>query len=150
MTVREVGALTLILDCYNSNPASAACAVRDLARREGRRRVAVLGDMLELGPAADDAHRALGELVVEEGIDLLCAVGRHAGELAAAAEGAGLARREIEWATDLEAAAAWLREWLEPGDVVLFKGSRGVRLEVVADAVAAWAAAQELEPALAD
>jgi len=149
MTVERVGAVTFTLDCYNANPASMRCAIEELIRREACRRVAVLGDMLELGQVAEEAHAAIGELVASEGLDLLCAVGECSRVLADAALDAGMAPEGVFWTTDRIAAAQWLRERVGPGDAVLVKGSRGVQLEEVAEALEGWAAARQPEPALA-
>jgi len=150
MAVRKVAEATLILDCYNSNPASVRCALEDLAERQAYRRVAVLGDMLELGAASAKAHRAVGGQVAAAGAALLCAVGPEAEALAEAAVAAGLAPEQVLWTTDRRAAARWLCERVGPGDAVLFKASRGVQLEEVAEALEAHLARQCPEPAGAD
>jgi UDP-N-acetylmuramoyl-tripeptide--D-alanyl-D-alanine ligase len=99
-----------------------SAALRQLANRSnGGRRVAVLGGMAELGPEAHSYHREIGELVAQQGIDVVIVVG----ELARG-YGAG------EWVPDAEEASARLSELLEPGDVVLVKGSRSVGLERIA------------------
>jgi UDP-N-acetylmuramoyl-tripeptide--D-alanyl-D-alanine ligase len=112
----------LLNDCYNANPVSMRAALEHLdARAHGRRRVAVLGEMAELGAEAPVYHREVGELVRELGVEQVIAVG----ELARAYGG--------EWVPDAAAAAERLRAELRPGDVVLVKGSRSVGLEVVAE-----------------
>jgi UDP-N-acetylmuramoyl-tripeptide--D-alanyl-D-alanine ligase len=135
--VRTSRGVTLINDSYNSSPTSAAAAVRSLARLpvEGRR-IAVLGEMLELGRHADEEHAALGALAAASGIDLLIAVGAPASALAAGARevrGAGI---EVRAVADAEGATAALHEELRPGDGVLVKASRAVGLERVADDLA--------------
>ena len=150
MVVHRVREVTFILDCYNANPASVRGALAELARRQvAGRRVAVLGDMLELGHIAVEAHAAIGRLVVAEGIDLLCAVGELAEGVADAARGAGMPEGQVFWTVERGAAAQWLRERVEPGDAVLVKGSRGVRLEEVAEALDTWVATRAAEPAIA-
>ena len=142
MTVQRVGGLTLVLDCYNANPASMAAAIRDVARRAAAgRRVAVVGDMLELGRVSHAAHTDVGRLVASEGYDVLCAVGAQAEVVAGAACRQGMAPGRVFWATDREVAAQWLCARVGPEDTVLFKASRGVRLEQVAAKVESWAAA---------
>jgi UDP-N-acetylmuramoyl-tripeptide--D-alanyl-D-alanine ligase len=113
------GGGVLINDCWNANPASMAAALRDLAERNGGRRIAVLGGMAELGPDGPRYHHEIGELTA--GLDVVVGVGQ-------------LARDYLptHWVADAEAAATLLRELLEPGDVVLVKGSRAVGLERVA------------------
>jgi UDP-N-acetylmuramoyl-tripeptide--D-alanyl-D-alanine ligase len=127
LTERPDGVL-VVNDAYNANPDSMAAALRTLAslRRPGGRLLAVLGDMLELGPGAPDDHRAIGALAAELGVDALIAIGGHSGDLAAGYGPATMLAPTREIAT--EAAAAWLR----PADVVLVKASRGLALESVA------------------
>lgn len=130
LTERADGVL-VVNDAYNANPDSMTAALRALAalRRPGGRLLAVLGDMLELGPAAAAEHRAIGRLAAELGIDQLIVIGSHAADLAAGAEAAGLA---VSIATDSAAAAAAATAWLRAADVVLVKASRGLALEAVA------------------
>jgi UDP-N-acetylmuramyl pentapeptide synthase len=112
----------LLNDCYNANPVSMRAALEHLAERaNGRRRVAVLGDMRELGPEGPAYHEEIGTLVRELGIEHVIAVG----ELARAYGG--------EWVATAGEAAARLREVIQPGDVVLVKGSLAVGLAVVAE-----------------
>jgi UDP-N-acetylmuramoyl-tripeptide--D-alanyl-D-alanine ligase len=117
------GGGVLINDCWNANPASMAAALRDLAGRNGGRRIAVLGGMAELGPEGPRYHREVGALTNE--LDVVVGVG----ELARDYE-------PTHWVADAEAAASLLRELLEPGDVVLVKGSRALGLERVAQNIA--------------
>jgi UDP-N-acetylmuramoyl-tripeptide--D-alanyl-D-alanine ligase len=119
----------LIDDCYNANPMSMHAAIEELAATATGRRVAVLGDMLELGPQGPALHREIGAHALAQGVDLLVAVGPLAGEIAAGFQGATRAL------PDAQAAAAELPGLIEPGDTVLVKGSRGVGLERVADAL---------------
>lgn len=120
---------TLIEDCYNANPVAMRAALTDLAGRSGRR-VAVLGDMFELGPDELAYHRQVGELVAELGVDLLVAVGSRAEQYAAGAAGVPSHRF-----ADAAEAAAGVPGLLREGDVVLVKASRGMALEAVANAV---------------
>jgi UDP-N-acetylmuramoyl-tripeptide--D-alanyl-D-alanine ligase len=121
---------TVVLnDCYNANPMSMRAALDELASAEAPRRVAVLGDMLELGPDELAYHEEVGRQAAARGVELLVTVG----PLAVAA---GHAFGGQTYAVaDAAEAAAILPELLEPGDVVLVKGSRGVGLEVVAEAL---------------
>jgi len=112
----------LINDAYNANPASMRAALAHLAEHDGRK-VAVLGEMAELGPTAPAYHREVGELIKALGIDSVLAVG----ELARAYGG--------EFARDAEEAVEKVADVVRPGDVVLVKGSRAVGLEVVAEAL---------------
>jgi UDP-N-acetylmuramoyl-tripeptide--D-alanyl-D-alanine ligase len=124
----------IIVDCYNANPASTRAAVRLLAESKAKgRRIAVLGDMLELGPTTAQLHAEVGAYVAEQGIDTLIASGPLARNLARGARGAGMAA--VQEAADAPAAAAELLALVQPGDVVLVKGSRGMRLERVVQAL---------------
>ncbi len=129
------GGVLVIDDCYNANPMSMLAALRDLqattAGQNGVRRVAVLGDMLELGPQERAYHSTLGEQAEATDVDLLVTVGPLA---AAAAEEFG---GEAHAVADAGEAAALVPELLQPGDVVLVKGSRGVGLELVCAALGA-------------
>ncbi|MEO8466474.1 MAG: UDP-N-acetylmuramoyl-tripeptide--D-alanyl-D-alanine ligase [Gammaproteobacteria bacterium] len=124
----------IIVDCYNANPASTRAAVRLLAESAAKgRRIAVLGDMLELGPTAAQLHAEVGAYVAEQNIDTLIASGALARNFAQGARAAGMA--SVQEAADAPAAAARLLALVEPGDVVLVKGSRGMRLERVVQAL---------------
>lgn len=126
MEVRRSGGAVLLVDCYNANPDSTAAALATLAGWPGaRRRIAVLGDMLELGGTAARLHRETGALV--RGAELWT-VGAHAGEYAAGARAAGAEVRVFAGKPEVAAA---LREALAPGVVVLLKASRGAALEQV-------------------
>ena len=127
------GGVLLINDCYNANPMSMRAAIEDLAATAPGRRVAVLGDMLELGDAAREFHRAIGEHAAHMGIELLVTVGPLAAEM-----GAGYGR-PVRAVPDARAAAQALPALLREGDTVLVKGSRGVGLELVAEALRGWA-----------
>ncbi len=123
--------VTVINDCYNANPMSMRAAIEDLAQSAPARRVAVLGDMLELGGEAPRLHREIGLYAAEQGLDLLIAVGPLAAEMRTEFEG------ESYTVADAEAAAELLEPLLCEGDTVLVKGSRGVGLERVAQALGA-------------
>jgi len=123
---------TIINDCYNANPLSMRAALDDLAAHEtAGRRIAVLGDMLELGPAEDEHHRDVGAYAAAAGVDVLVTVGPRAARMLDAFDGEGYA------VADASEAAAMAGELIGAGDVVLVKGSRGVGLEVVAETLAA-------------
>jgi UDP-N-acetylmuramoyl-tripeptide--D-alanyl-D-alanine ligase len=123
----------VINDCYNANPLSMRAALYDLATQAPTgRRVAVLGDMLELGPDEQSEHRSLGEYAAASGVDVLVAVG----PLSVASMPAAFGGEAYE-AADAEAAASLVAGLVGPGDVVLVKASRGVGLEVVAEALRA-------------
>ncbi|HEY3759053.1 MAG TPA: UDP-N-acetylmuramoyl-tripeptide--D-alanyl-D-alanine ligase [Solirubrobacteraceae bacterium] len=136
--------IVLINDCYNANPMSMRAALDELAASAPARRVAVLGDMLELGAERGPAlHREVAAHARERGVELLVAVGPQAAEMGETFAG------EVRLVPDAAAAAALLPELLEPRDTVLVKGSRGVGLEIVAERLAGArpAAATETESA---
>jgi len=120
----------LVDDCYNANPASMAAALQvaaELAASAGGRAVAVLGDMLELGAYAEEAHRDLGRQAARARLAALHAFGPRARATAEAAREAGLAR--VTHTEDLEELVREVRAGLLPSDVLLVKASRGMRLE---------------------
>ncbi|MGO9321503.1 MAG: UDP-N-acetylmuramoyl-tripeptide--D-alanyl-D-alanine ligase [Solirubrobacteraceae bacterium] len=121
------GGVVLVADCYNANPMSMRAAIDELAETAPARRVAVLGDMLELGPEAPRMHREIGEHAEARGVELLVTVGPLAAEMRAAFGGESYA------APDARAAGELLGGLLREGDTVLVKGSRGVGLERVLD-----------------
>ncbi|MGO9975282.1 MAG: UDP-N-acetylmuramoyl-tripeptide--D-alanyl-D-alanine ligase [Solirubrobacteraceae bacterium] len=129
--------MLLIDDCYNANPMSVRAALQDLVqvslRRRGSRRVAVLGDMLELGDDELEFHAALGSDATAAGVRVLVTVGSLASAIAQRFDG------EHHHAADAVGAASLVRELAAPGDVILVKGSRGVGLEVVCEALKAGA-----------
>lgn len=131
------GDLTVIDDCYNSNPAAAETMLRDLASRKAKRRVAVLGEMRELGAMSAELHKRVGEAAARVGVDLLVAVAGDAKGMAAAATAAGMASSRVLFFDDAAVAGIALTELLEAGDVVLLKGSRGVRLEKALERIVA-------------
>jgi|SRR5271157_1714670 len=116
-------------DCYNSNPEAAQSMIDVLGETPAARRIAVLGEMLELGHAADHLHRAVGRYAAGHGVDLLIAVRGHARAMAEAAVAAGLPSSSAHFFEDSAEAGDFARQAVRPGDAVLFKGSRGVHVE---------------------
>jgi UDP-N-acetylmuramoyl-tripeptide--D-alanyl-D-alanine ligase len=125
--VHRIGGVTVIDDAYNASPLSVSAALDLLAGLPGRR-VAVLGEMLELGRAAASGHRDVGTAAAATS-DLLVVVGPGAHGIAAGAREAGLDASRILEVRDRDAALDLLRKRLQPGDVVLVKASRGIELE---------------------
>ena len=117
------GGVVLVADCYNANPMSMRAAIDDLAETADARRVAVLGDMLELGPDAPLMHAEIGAHAQARGVELLVTVGALAAQMRTRFEGESYA------VTDAAAAAELVGGLLREGDTVLVKGSRGVGLE---------------------
>jgi UDP-N-acetylmuramoyl-tripeptide--D-alanyl-D-alanine ligase len=126
--------VTLLDDCYNANPASMTAALATLAglAAPGGRAVAVLGDMLELGAFEAEAHRALGAEAARSGVGALAAFGPRSRATAEAARAAGLEAFHTE---DVDALVRWARATVAPGDVLLVKGSRGMKLERLVEAL---------------
>ena len=133
---RPAGDVRILDDTYNANPVSLRAALETVTAGRGTGRlVVVLGDMLELGAITEEAHREAGRAAVAAGADELVGVGRSALWAVEAARAAGLA--EAHHATTFEDTVAHLLKHLVPGDTVLVKGSRGMRLERVVDALVA-------------
>jgi len=124
-----------INDAYNASPVSTKAALSVLSRVARGRAVAVLGDMLELGEYTFAGHRETGETAAAEGIDVLVAVGRLAREIAAGALAAGMPAGRVHRVETNREAIDLLKMMLKPGDTVLVKGSRGVRMEEILDAL---------------
>jgi UDP-N-acetylmuramoyl-tripeptide--D-alanyl-D-alanine ligase len=125
----ERGGITLINDCYNSNP-EAVLAMLDVLREiPARRHIAVLGEMLELGRWSEPLHRDVGRYAVRCGVTVLVGIRGGARSMVEAATEAGLAKNAAYFFEDPIEAGTCLREIAQRGDVILFKGSRGTRVE---------------------
>lgn len=120
---------TLLDDTYNANPDSVRAALDLLCSVSGRRRIAVLGDMLELGPAGLDLHAAIGRHAAAAGVDLVMTTGPLSRRTAAAAAAAGLGDDGAVHYADVDELGRQLRAVLSAGDVVLVKGSRAMQME---------------------
>ena len=124
--VLQLGNITVINDCYNSNPKALNAMVDALAAMKAGRRIVVAGEMLELGPAGEEMHREAGQHIAEKKIDVLVGV---RGLAQAMVEGAAKAGTCAEFVATPEEAGEWLAREARDGDVVLLKASRGVKLE---------------------
>jgi UDP-N-acetylmuramoyl-tripeptide--D-alanyl-D-alanine ligase len=130
--LRQVKGRTVLADCYNANPASMEAALETLiSLRAGKKAIAVLGDMLELGTIAVDAHRAIGATAARLGVDLVITLGPLAKQMGAGAIDAGMPKDRVLEAGSQAEAAALLTKLSQPGDVVLIKGSRGMKMEKI-------------------
>ncbi len=136
----EMNGATILNDSYNSNPEALRSMIRTLAARPAGRRILVAGEMLELGEHGPALHAACGRAAAEAGLDLVAGVQGNATHLASAACAGGVASLFLP---NAEAAGRWLKQNLQPGDVVLVKGSRGVHLERAIEALRSGAAAVE-------
>jgi UDP-N-acetylmuramoyl-tripeptide--D-alanyl-D-alanine ligase len=124
--VLHLGNITVINDCYNSNPKALAAMVDALAAMPAKRRIVVAGEMLELGPAGEEMHRQAGLHIAEKQIDALVGVRGLAQAMVEAAKRRGISG---EFVGSSEEAGDWLARETRDGDVVLLKASRGVKLE---------------------
>ena len=126
----EINGATILNDCYNSNPEALRSMIRTLAARPlgtpNARRILVAGEMLELGEHGPELHAACGRTAAESGLDLVAGVQGNAVHLSTTACQGGVASLFLP---DAEAAGRWLLQTLQPGDIALVKGSRGVHLE---------------------
>jgi UDP-N-acetylmuramoyl-tripeptide--D-alanyl-D-alanine ligase len=131
MHIRRAGGVTVIDDAYNANPSSMRAALSTLGESDGRR-VAILGEMKELGPSSEREHEALADAVVRARVALLVSCGGLASVTARAAAARGV---EVVLAADVAEAARIALERVRPGDVVLVKASRSVGAERIVDAL---------------
>ncbi len=126
---KDVGGVRVLDDCYNSNPAAVEAMLSYLSAIEGGRRVAVLGEMRELGGQSVTLHRRVGAQVAEAGVELLIAVSGDAKSIADGAVSSGMDASAVHFFANSAEAGRHLPELLREGDVALFKASRGVELE---------------------
>ncbi len=124
--VLQLGNITVVNDCYNSNPKALDAMVDALAAMKAGRRIVVAGEMLELGPAGEQMHRDSGRHIAEKKIDVLIGVRGLAQALVDGADGSGT---QAKFVATPEEAGYWLAGETRDGDVVLLKASRGVKLE---------------------
>jgi UDP-N-acetylmuramoyl-tripeptide--D-alanyl-D-alanine ligase len=128
--VVRIGNITVINDCYNSNPKALAAMVNALADMPAKRRIVVAGEMLELGAQGEAMHRESGQHIASKGIDVLVGVRGLAEKMVDAAKQQGM---RAEFLANADAAGEWLARETREGDVVLLKASRGVKLEKALD-----------------
>ena len=131
--VSEWRGATVINDCYNSNPRALDAMVDALLAMPASRHIVVAGEMLELGPEGERLHRACGEYMAELGVDIVVGV---RGLAKALVEGATQGGVSATFVATPEEAGEWLRQNLQPGDAVLLKASRGVKLECALASIA--------------
>ncbi len=126
--IYSAGGYTIIKDCYNAGPESMAAALEVLHHRGGRR-IAVLGDMLELGVCAPAEHYKLGRIAAEKA-DLVFAYGANSQRVISGAMTGGMTENQASAYEDREKLVSALKQHAQPGDTLLFKGSRGMRMEL--------------------
>lgn len=127
------GDYTIINDAYNASPMSMEAAINTLRDVAAGRRVLVLGDMLELGDLATEAHQKVGRKAAESGAEVLVTVGKLGKEIAQGAKNVNMDK--IYSCDTREAAGKVLKDILQPGDTILFKGSRGMMMEKIIDLI---------------
>jgi len=139
--VTRTPTFTIVDDSYNSNPKALTRALSMLvAETRYSRRVAVIGEMLELGEASEALHRQAGREIAQSGVGLLIAVGGvSARALGEAAQAAGMPAADVHYAADSHRAAEIAASVVKAGDLVLVKGSRGIRTDIVVDRLKAGA-----------
>lgn len=136
MEIRKGQGIQVVADCYNANPSSTRMALETIGNVGGEgRRIAVLGDMLELGAQSRQLHYDIGRLVPEMNFDVLVAVGPEAEAIRAGAISAGMDPGRALHFADRDGVIAYLEDEVRKGDVLLVKGSRGMKLEQVVDAL---------------
>lgn len=144
MQVKKLPGLTVLDDCYNANPSSMKSALSTLGGYRAGRHVAVLGDMLELGPDGDELHREMGQYLMEMGVDELFTFGTASRHINNGAREKGLPRARAHHFSDFDLMCGELLRSLAYGDVVLVKASRGMKLERVFEFLKVKAKAGEL------
>lgn len=132
--IEKIGGIFIINDTYNANPASMVAAIDMLKNiKEGKQKIVVLGDMLELGENTARAHHDLGIYIGNAGIDGLIAVGEFAEYVADGATEAGMSENRVLTHNDYPHTLETIRQWLNKGDVLLVKGSRGMKMERIVE-----------------
>jgi UDP-N-acetylmuramoyl-tripeptide--D-alanyl-D-alanine ligase len=145
MQIKKLPGLTVLDDCYNANPSSMRSALTTLGgMRAAGHRIAVLGDMLELGPEGEALHSEMGQYLVEMGVDELFTFGQLSRHINAGAREKGLPRNRAHHFSDFDLMAGELAKHISHGDVILVKASRGMKLERVYEFLQAKAKAGTL------
>ncbi|HXF14504.1 MAG TPA: UDP-N-acetylmuramoyl-tripeptide--D-alanyl-D-alanine ligase [Terriglobales bacterium] len=141
--VVRLGNITVINDCYNSNPKALAAMVNALAEMPAKRRIVIAGEMLELGPQGEAMHRESGQHIASKRIDVLVGVRGLAEKMVEAAKQKGI---RAEFLANADAAGEWMARETRDGDVVLLKASRGVKLEKALEKFSAMSRRPSAEP----
>ena len=133
--VKKLDGRTVLADYYNANPASMEAAIKTLVSlKSGMKAIAVIGDMLELGEMSAEAHREIGRTVARNKVDLLITVGEQGTYVEKGALEAGMKEEQVLGAISHENAGRLLKQLTHPGDVILIKGSRGMKMEKILEA----------------
>ena len=131
LEILQSNGMTIINDTYNANPSSTKAAISVLQETAGARKIAVLGNMYELGTAEESGHREVGGAAAKAGVDQLVAVGNLAQGIAAGGINGGLAKEQVHHCEDNTQAVEVLQAMIKPGDTILVKGSRGMKMEQI-------------------
>ena len=132
--MEKVGEIYIINDTYNANPASMVAAIDTLKTlKKGKRKFVVVGDMLELGENEVMAHRDLGIYIAGAGVEGLIAIGEFADNVAEGAIDAGMRENRVRTFNDYPQTLEQIKEWLNAGDILLVKGSRGMKMERIVE-----------------
>lgn len=133
--IKKIEGRTVLADYYNANPASMEAAITTLVSlKSGKKAIAVIGDMLELGEGSAEAHREIGRTAARCKVDLLITIGELATYVEKGALEEGMKREQVLGAMSRESAGKLLKQLTDPGDVILIKGSRGMKMEKILEA----------------
>ena len=135
MDIKKANNFRIIDDTYNANPLSVKAGINVLTVISNNRSIAVLGDMLELGDYREQAHRNVGKYVASKGVDFLICCGELARYFASGAKEAGMEKKSIFKVLSNSEAIEVLENLINPGDTLLIKGSRGMEMEEIVDAL---------------
>jgi UDP-N-acetylmuramoyl-tripeptide--D-alanyl-D-alanine ligase len=133
MEIKNANGFKIVSDCYNANPSSTKMALQTIGNMKVNRRIAVLGDMLELGAQTDALHQEMGAMVPEMNFDMLLTVGEKAKLYVKGAKSKGM--KAAHHFASVQELIDTLTEIVSEGDVLLIKGSRGMHMETVVDAL---------------
>lgn len=128
-----INKMILIDDSYNSNPKALSTMLEELALTKGKRKIAIVGDMLELGEKEEEFHREMGRIVAKLKIDNLITVGKLASLIGEEAINCGMERKNIFSFSDSKSASEFVEEFVQEGDVILVKGSRRLKMETISE-----------------
>tara|TARA_B110000483_G_scaffold234769_1_gene305323 strand:- start:1528 stop:2904 length:1377 start_codon:yes stop_codon:yes gene_type:complete len=136
MEIKEVENYKIAADCYNANPVSTSMALQTIAQMTcSGKKIAVLGDMLELGPESAEMHAELGNHIAELGFDVLCTIGEFSKHIGQRAKDRGMSPQDIHHFNNNIALSNFVTQIVGNGDIVLVKASRGIKLDEVVSAL---------------
>lgn len=133
--IKSSSGFIVVNDTYNASPSSMTAAISTLKAAAGRRKIAVLGNMMELGEASGQAHKDVGRAAAEAGVDLLIAIGDLAKGITEGARAAGMPEESIMYLENKDLAADTLKAKAKPGDIVLVKASRAMEFERIVECI---------------